>query len=55
MLETVREYGLERLAASGEEAATRHRHAAWCLAQGEEAGAVIRTRYDPGVVARLEA
>ncbi len=32
MLETVREYGLERLASSGEEAATREAHAAWCLA-----------------------
>jgi predicted ATPase/transcriptional regulator with XRE-family HTH domain len=31
MLETVREYGLERLAESGEEAVVRDRHAAWCL------------------------
>lgn len=36
MLETVREYGLERLAASGEEAAARHRHAAWCLRLAEQ-------------------
>ena len=35
MLETVREYGLERLAESGEEAAVRDRHAAWCLALAE--------------------
>jgi non-specific serine/threonine protein kinase len=35
MLETVREYGLERLATSGEEAVVRDRHAAWCLALAE--------------------
>jgi non-specific serine/threonine protein kinase len=32
MLETVREYGLEQLAASGEDEATRQRHAAYYLA-----------------------
>ncbi len=32
MLETVREFGLEQLVAAGEEATTRDRHAAWCLA-----------------------
>ena len=35
MLETVREYGLERLAASGEEVGVRDRHAAWCLGLAE--------------------
>jgi predicted ATPase len=31
MLETIRELGLERLAAEGEEADRRRRHASWCL------------------------
>jgi DNA-binding CsgD family transcriptional regulator len=36
MLETVREFGLNRLAESGEETATRDRHAAWCLSLAEQ-------------------
>jgi non-specific serine/threonine protein kinase len=35
MLETVREFGLERLCHSGELDATRDRHAAWCVAMAE--------------------
>jgi predicted ATPase/transcriptional regulator with XRE-family HTH domain len=35
MLETIREYGLEQVAASGEEAQTRERHAAWVLGFAE--------------------
>ncbi len=31
MLETIREFGLERLARSGEEEVVRNAHAAWCL------------------------
>ncbi len=37
MLETVREYALERLAASGEMDEVRGRHAAWCVAFAEQA------------------
>jgi predicted ATPase len=36
MLETMREYGLERLAASPDEAVTRRAHAAYCLVLAEE-------------------
>jgi len=36
MLETIREYALERLAESGEESAARRAHAAYCLILAEE-------------------
>jgi len=39
MLETIREYALEKLAASGEDAQTRRAHAAYCLVLAEEGSA----------------
>ena len=36
MLETIREYGLEKLAAASEQAATKRAHAAYCLVLAEE-------------------
>src|SRR5215212_3487855 len=36
MLETIREYGLERLSASGEAEFVRRRHAAWCQELAEQ-------------------
>src|SRR6202022_5197599 len=36
MLETIREYALEKLEASGEEAPTKRSHAAYCLVLAEE-------------------
>ena len=41
MLATIREFGLEQLAASGEDEEVRRRHAAWYLALGEAAGRTI--------------
>jgi non-specific serine/threonine protein kinase len=38
MLETIREFGLEQLVASGEDEAIRQRHAEWYLAVAEDAG-----------------
>jgi predicted ATPase/DNA-binding XRE family transcriptional regulator len=37
MLETIREYGLERLEAAGEEREVRRRHQVWCLELAERA------------------
>lgn len=42
MLETVRQYALERLAEAGEAAAARDRHAAHCIAMAEQAEPHVR-------------
>jgi predicted ATPase len=56
MLETVREYGLEQLEASGEGDVTRDRLAAWCLALAElTEPEVFEGEMSPASVARLDA
>ena len=55
MLDTVREYGLECLAASGEEQETRKSHAAYCLVLAEECAAGGRAPASPEWVSLLEA
>ncbi len=55
MLETVREFGLEQLVAAGEEATTRDRHAAWCLAVADEAPTALSPIVRPDTIDRLEA
>jgi tetratricopeptide (TPR) repeat protein len=55
MLETVREYGLEQLTASGEEATIRDAHAAYFLAMAERAAMERIGTVQPQWLARLEA
>jgi predicted ATPase/DNA-binding CsgD family transcriptional regulator len=56
MLETVREFARDQLAASGEDAAIRQRHASWCLALMEAAGGDLTTgRAQAAWLARLDA
>jgi predicted ATPase/DNA-binding CsgD family transcriptional regulator len=54
MLETIREYALEQLAASGDEAQARRRHAEWCLALAEEARTGYYTADEPAWMGHLE-
>jgi predicted ATPase len=54
LLDTVREYGLERLAASGEEPATKRAHAAYCLVLAEECAVQAADSAQRGWVSLLE-
>jgi non-specific serine/threonine protein kinase len=54
ILETLREYAVELLAAQGEEAATRERHATYFLTLAEEAEPAVKTAAQPAWLARLE-
>jgi tetratricopeptide (TPR) repeat protein len=54
MLETIREYGLERLAAAGEATASRERHLAWCLDLAERAEPELTGADQQRWFARLE-
>jgi predicted ATPase/DNA-binding CsgD family transcriptional regulator len=55
LLETVREFGLERLAAAEDEAEVRDRHAAWCLWLAERAEAAAWGPEQRGWFDRLQA
>lgn len=56
MLETVREFALEQLEASGESAFVRDRHAAWCLDLAEQGPTVItQTGDNPAWMRRVDA
>jgi tetratricopeptide (TPR) repeat protein len=50
MLETVREFGLERLKVSGEEPATRDRHAGFCLVLAERTSQEIADDAPPALL-----
>jgi predicted ATPase/predicted Ser/Thr protein kinase len=54
MLETIREYGLGKVAESGEEKQTRKAHAAYCLVLGEEGAAEESGDNQTGWVNRFE-
>jgi predicted ATPase/DNA-binding CsgD family transcriptional regulator len=55
MLETIREYALERLRLSGEEDALRAWHAAWFAAMAEEADVKLRGQEQLAWLSRLES
>src|SRR5262249_13832105 len=54
MLETIREYALERLDAAGEAVDLGRRHAAWCLTLAERALPELRGPEQAGWLARLD-
>ena len=55
MLETIREYALERLKESGEEAATKRAHAAYCLVLAEEGNPDLNESERAAWLARCDA
>jgi predicted ATPase len=55
MLETIREYSLERLKESGEEAATKRAHAAYCLVLAEEGNPDLSESERAAWLARCDA
>jgi predicted ATPase len=55
LLETVRQYGRERLAQAAEAIEVRNRHQAWCVALAEQAEGQIRGPYQRDWLERLEA
>lgn len=55
LLETVRQFGLERLDAAGELAATRERHLSWCLELAQEAEPALTGPEQQAWATRLEA
>lgn len=55
MLETIREYGLERLAASGDDNSVQRQHASYFLALAERAEPEFQGPEQGGWLARLEA
>jgi predicted ATPase/transcriptional regulator with XRE-family HTH domain len=55
MLETIREFGLERLAAAGDGPELRRRHTAWCLALAERAEPELTGPDQARWLARLDA
>jgi predicted ATPase/DNA-binding CsgD family transcriptional regulator/DNA-binding XRE family transcriptional regulator len=55
LLEPVRQYARQRLAASGEEAAVHARHRDWCLALAEAAAPALGGREQLAWLARLDA
>jgi predicted ATPase len=54
MLETIRKYGMERLAASNEETLARRAHAAYCLVLAEEGNARLSTTGREAWLARCD-
>ena len=54
MLETLREFGLEKLTASGEEDDIRRRHLAWCLSLASDVEETVATPRFPALLDQLD-